>query len=406
MQRRDLSKALLTSATGVAFLPKTSEAQTCTPVCYPITAAETSIGVTPTNYAYPASPWVDPRRYGAKGDGVTSDTAAMQTALNVAKAGNGRVVLPENFNALCGALSLTFSGTRATQGFTIEGMSPNGSMITQLGTPTALLTIAGPAPTSTPSEVQLVLQNFTIQQAGLAKTADGIFLHGVANFRISNVIARGFNRAIYLFSSLIGQIDQGTQATDSHYGLYCRTDGTAVPCNLVTCRDAKFNLNDSWGIDYDGGTQFTVSGCDLEGNGVPANYATGGLAIRSHVAGTLGFALISINGVWFESNKGQTMLVESLGGNSFVSIENTQFLSEDAGHSLLVQGCNYLAIKNSWAPSPNAKWDLTASQSLLENSQSTLFTDTGVTSPTYINFATSTSNYSGVWIGRVKVAAP
>jgi len=43
------------------------------------TAAEISAGVTPVNYAYPPG---DVRRYGAIGDGISDDTAAIQAALN------------------------------------------------------------------------------------------------------------------------------------------------------------------------------------------------------------------------------------------------------------------------------------------------------------------------------------
>jgi hypothetical protein len=53
MQRRDLSKALLASAAGSAILSKSTQAQTCTPPCYGITAAETAASVVPLNTAYP-----------------------------------------------------------------------------------------------------------------------------------------------------------------------------------------------------------------------------------------------------------------------------------------------------------------------------------------------------------------
>lgn len=51
-----------------------------TQIKYDITAAETAAGVMPVNYFYEPG---DVRRYGAVGDGVTDDTAAIQRALSV-----------------------------------------------------------------------------------------------------------------------------------------------------------------------------------------------------------------------------------------------------------------------------------------------------------------------------------
>lgn len=47
---------------------------------YPQTSAESSAGVTPSNYVYPEG---DVRRYGAVGDGATNDTAAFTSAVSV-----------------------------------------------------------------------------------------------------------------------------------------------------------------------------------------------------------------------------------------------------------------------------------------------------------------------------------
>lgn len=52
---------------------------------YARTAAEVTAGIIPTNYAYSV---YNVKRYGAKGDGTTDDTVAIQTALNLAGANN------------------------------------------------------------------------------------------------------------------------------------------------------------------------------------------------------------------------------------------------------------------------------------------------------------------------------
>lgn len=58
---------------------------------YPLSAAEASAGVTPTIFGYP---YGDVRRYNAKGDGATDDTAAFQAAINVMQFLAGQVYVP------------------------------------------------------------------------------------------------------------------------------------------------------------------------------------------------------------------------------------------------------------------------------------------------------------------------
>lgn len=78
------------------------------------TAAEISAGVTPTNYAYSER---DPFRYGATGNGVADDTAAWQSAINVAAQyvkststytyGTPHVSVRSGYTYLIGSLSLS-----------------------------------------------------------------------------------------------------------------------------------------------------------------------------------------------------------------------------------------------------------------------------------------------------------
>ena len=108
---------------------------------YPRTAAEIAASVVPSNYAYPVG---DPRRYGATGDGVTNDAAAVQAALNVLGVTGGTLKLPSGLTFLCTANlnvpvgtatavdvegsswtagGLKFSGTGVTTGLTFSGSS-------------------------------------------------------------------------------------------------------------------------------------------------------------------------------------------------------------------------------------------------------------------------------------------
>lgn len=77
-------------------------------------AAETAAGVTPSNYAYPEC---DLRRYGARIDGSTDDTAAINAAISVATAASGRGYIYHPGGTCCHASQITVPNGLAVVGF-------------------------------------------------------------------------------------------------------------------------------------------------------------------------------------------------------------------------------------------------------------------------------------------------
>jgi len=72
---------------------------------YPQSTAELAAGVTPTNFAYSADA-IDPRRYGAAGDGLTDDTAALNKWVLVVNASTRPVsTWPVGLSFLCSPLN-------------------------------------------------------------------------------------------------------------------------------------------------------------------------------------------------------------------------------------------------------------------------------------------------------------
>ena len=129
MDRRDLSMALIASATGSALLSSRASAQSCTAPCFAQTPAELALGVVPTNLtvaSHLTTGEVYPQRYGAKFDGATNptgdDTAALNTAFNVAVQAGCQVVMPGG-TALISS-TLFFGNNRTAQN--VQSAAPTG----------------------------------------------------------------------------------------------------------------------------------------------------------------------------------------------------------------------------------------------------------------------------------------
>jgi hypothetical protein len=97
MRRRELSKALIASATGAGLLAQRTQAQEYAQSSHPQSPAEHSAGIVPTNQAYPCG---DLRRYGGDPTGANDSSAAWQAAINC-----GYAVIPQgcSFKIVTGA---------------------------------------------------------------------------------------------------------------------------------------------------------------------------------------------------------------------------------------------------------------------------------------------------------------
>lgn len=356
----------------------------------PQLSVEASGGLTPTDYARPTDIYIDPRRYGADPTGVSDSTAAVQAAINTAYLLKGCVYIGQGCNFLCGSLSLTFTGNHATDGLRIVGSSVNGSKLTCIGAPATFITFTGSTPTGAPQEAPLVMENLTL--SGTTASV-GLLLQGVAYWTLRNVFIIGFDKNLYLNSALTGAIED-CLLYGGNYGLYARTDGAGAQSNLLRVKHGVIAANATWGVDYDGGSMLLLDGCDIEGNGTAGNYATGGVHIGENINNTLGFSLIDLNRLWFESNHGSTILVDApLSGSSWIRLSSVQTLTEDSGHAITVAGAAHLTIDNCWSPTSGADWNLTADYLKVTNSLVFNAPTISATYKVYENFATSTALY-------------
>ena len=378
MRRRDVTRTLLASAAGLGA-GANARPETCPVPCFSRTKAEISAGVEPSLLIYTASPRVDPRRYGAQGDGKKDDTQAMQAALNVAQAGNGRLIIPEDFRMLCGPLSLTISGLDAlTNSLSVEGVSMAGSRIlAKPGLTTPLLTLKSSHPATLLQPAQLVLENFSLHSPSNAKTAGGhgLSLQGLGWARLSGLQIVGFDTGLEMINSLCTLIDQQCQLNSNNTGLgISRLGGAQAPqtANLITVDHCRLSANTKWGINFGGGSQFVMRGCNLEENGERGKAASGALLTGSDLAGNFGLARIELYENWLEANYGQSIRILPLdAGLLTVSIEGGQVIASEHGQALLIGSSatpvHQVMLKNLYSPSPADTWQINATYLTLIN---------------------------------------
>lgn len=375
-----------------------------------LSARESSASAIPGIFWFSRTPVYDPRRYGTslnKWDGTTDDTVPMQHAWNVAFSDKGRIKLPNDFIASCGALSLTFDTNRFTGGFSIEGSGPS-SVIRQRGTPVSVMNFIGATPTGDPRDINLVLENFTVDQETQAKTAHGITLNGVGGCRLSGMMVQGFNRNLNLSSALIVLADQMSSFTDCNTAIYVRRNGAGSTTNQITVRDCRLNYSTLWAIDYSGGSEINMYDNQIEANGTTGNANTGGVIIRGALAPDVLIATVNMLGNRFEANFGTQFMVEAPTGGARLSVRVIagQFFASESNRCIKILGARSVRIEDLQC-GPNETWDITAEALHLDNTGVDVLTDTGVTRPYYNDSRTSTvdnltgrsSSYTGTLTG-------
>jgi len=398
MRRRDLTKTLLASVAGAGA--STAQPESCTPPCFPRTPAETAAGVVPSLLIYAASPRIDPRRYGAVGDGTRDDTQAMQIALNVAQAGNGRVMIPEDFRMLCGALSLNVGGLDAlTNSLAIEGASMVGSRIVAkpaLAAP--LITVRSSNPAAVLQPAQLIFENFSLHNLANTKVSGGhgLSLQGLAWMRLSGLQIVGFDSGLQMVNSLSTLIDQQCQFNGNNTGVsISRLSGAGAPqtANLISLNNCRIIGNAVWGVSFSGGSQFVMRGCNLEQNGARGNTSTGALLTGRDLSGNFGFARIELYENWIEANYGQAIHIQPLNsGLLTLSIEGGQVISSERGQALKIGApaapVHQVMLKNLYSPSSADTWQINATYLTLINTLAATL-NVNATHHTYINALSS-----------------
>jgi hypothetical protein len=307
--------------------------------------------------------------YGAKGDNVTNDTVAIQTAIDaVFAAGGGTLFFPAG-TYLVSTLSLNW-GTSPTS-IKFIGAGKDATVIQKTGGSfDAVFALTASLGDGTYSE-------FADMRIIGTSSCDGFTITNLARNVWRNVRVNGCDSGIENLGSLISTFYDCDLLSNTTG--YRARKSSSIYCNSIQFFGGSVRGNSLWGFDIGDTSGFNIYGTDIESNGTAVGTG-GGFIVRDTCDDESGIANISLNGVWFENNYGNSIYIEACTGLK-ISIADTPILNSEAGKAITCLAVGVLTLDRVIAAS--AADTVTVSASNFVARQCTLSVITN-TSPAYL----------------------
>jgi len=272
--------------------------------------------------------------FGAKGDGVTDDTSAIQAAINFANPKGLRVYVPAGLYVISGTgLLVTNTGAGSTGGTQsiayrtgIRGDGRGASILSWAGGAgqSCLKVISG-------GVSQVLFENFSLLQPGASKVGTGLLLMQTSHAEFNNIAVEGFETGLKAEDNFTVVFNTCLFAKNI-YGATGYFNFVSRP-NDFAFNSCNFWLNEIHGLSFKNPTTLLIRGGSFEGNGDNIQFY-GALKVDGNPVD--GIAGLTVEGVYFENNAGDFDIgiydsasggIHNVTGCTFNRVSSTRFTS-------------------------------------------------------------------------------
>lgn len=239
--------------------------------------------------------YVTPQMFGAKGDGVTDDTAAVQAALDA----GAYVFIPSGEYLISASLTLSHANQR------LVGSSVGVKIIAGANLTDPMLTMSGATSSQYRSNQQVNDITFKGNDACVGIRAD---LN--ASFTLNRVVVKDCGIGFESIDALIYNVNECSFA-NCNKGIVFRAGGSFSPANNVKFSSCRIYECSEYAIQSEAGPSthgVVFDGCEIEANNVDSVSACAILLQSTFKSGNC--PMVSFLNCWFENNRGTDSVIK------------------------------------------------------------------------------------------------